>query len=516
MAKEHVGKNGKSEKRPRETPSSAAQATTLAKRKKSKAGAASAPHVTTEAVAAGALPTIGKSPNFFSWLLNTSREVFFDKYFEKEHLVASHGSPAYFEKGLPGVVPPVDWSTTRMLQLVTEHPMSYGTDLNVVRFDPKLKKRVPYKTAGPVDPAELQRCMQEGWSVRFLRPNEHVECNSAFVACMEKEFNCYCGVNSYWTPASSQGFAPHYDDVDVFLLQMEGEKMWYLYDPPEDVDYLSRHSSEDYVPEQFPKPKYAITLKAGDVLYMPRGMVHQGRTTPHTHSLHITFSANQMNSWADFMGRAAHYTIETLAANSIEWRRALPREMIEVLGEMHHPIFRQSDGVEALTEKQQLRRSHLQAKVRELAAELTLLVTDEAHMDVCTDVYAKDTVQKMQPPSTLYSGAAPADAAVDHGSRVRLISRNCLRMMLNVPGEARIYHIGLNSRVCLAGELDELRFEADFAPAIATLISSYPKLTAVEALPFPGFDDPEDVAENQLLLVETLRDAGLLHVEAAK
>jgi bifunctional lysine-specific demethylase and histidyl-hydroxylase NO66 len=503
MTKTHPGKSDRLEKRPREVQKMAAA-------KKAKAEA------TPFKKAAGSAHATTKRLNFFSWLLNVSREEFFHKYFEKEHLVVSHGTPAFFQKGLLGVVPPVDWSTQRMLELAKAHPMHYGTDLNVVRFDPKLKKRVPYRTEGPVDPAELERCMKEGWSVRFLRPNEFIECNSAFVECMEGEFSCYCGVNSYWTPASSQGFAPHYDDVDVFLLQLEGEKMWYLYDPPEDVDYLSRHSSEDYVPEQFPRPKHEILLKAGDVLYMPRGMVHQGKTTPSTHSLHITFSANQMNSWADFMSRAAQYTVETLAANHIEWRRALPREMPMVMGEMNHPVFRESDGVVPLTERQQQHRAELQTKVRELAAELTLLLTDEAHMDVCTDVYAKDTVQKMQPPSKLYSGAAPPDTAIEHNSRVRLISRNCLRMMLNVPGEARVFHIGLNSRVCLAGELDELRFEVDFAPAIATLISSYPKLMAVDALPFPGFDDPEDVAENQLLLTETLRDAGLLHIEEAK
>lgn len=510
MSTLHKGKKGKLGKRIRAAPPAAtAPAKVAAKRMKTEAASIGKSTSSTTTCKGNA------RPNFFSWLLNVSREEFFHKYFEKEHLVVSHGGTAYFEKGLPGVVPPVDWSTKRMLDVVRRHPTQYSTDLNVVRFDPKLKKRVPYKTEGPVDLAELEKCMKEGWSVRFLRPNEFLEHNSAFIGCMEREFNCYCGVNSYWTPASSQGFAPHYDDVDVFLVQLEGEKMWCLYDPPEEVDYLSRHSSEDYVPEQFPKPKHAITLKAGDVLYMPRGMVHQGMTTPNTHSLHITFSANQMNSWADFMGRAAQYTVETLAANHLEWRRALPREMQEVLGEMNHPVFRQSDGVVELTEKQVEHRAKLQAKVRDFAAQLTLLVTDEAHIDICTDVYAKDTIQKMQPPSKLFSGAAPADTEVVHTSRVRLISRNCLRMLLNVPGEARVYHIGQNSRVCLAGELGELRFEADFAPAIATLISSYPRLRAVEALPFPGFDDPEDISENQLVLVETLRDAGLLHIEAA-
>lgn len=504
MVKTSPHKNGNGEKRAREE--AAPPAKVVAKKAKAQAAAAVASPKAHHDTAA--------HPNFFTWLLGTTRVDFFRRYFEKEHLVASHGSRDYFVKGLPGVVPPVEWSTQRMLEHVRTHPSHYGTDLNVVRFDPALKKRVSYKTEGRVEAAELERCMKDGWSIRFLRPNEFLESNSAFVGCMENEFSCYCGVNSYWTPANSQGFAPHYDDVDVFLIQLEGEKLWRLYDPLEDVDVLTRHSSEDYVPEQFPTPKHTITLKAGDVLYMPRGMVHQGRTTPSTHSLHITFSANQMNSWADFMSRAAQYTVETLAANKLEWRRAVPREMPQVMGEMHHPVSRGTDGLAPLSGKQQEHRASLQTKMREMAAELTLLLTDEANMDVCTDVYAKDAIQKMQPPSETYSGAAPATTEVTHVDRVRLISRNCMRLLLNVPGEARVYHTGKNSTVCLAGELGELRFEADFAPAIATLLSSYPRLVSVAALPFPGFDDPEDVAENQLLLVETLRDAGLLHVAA--
>jgi bifunctional lysine-specific demethylase and histidyl-hydroxylase NO66 len=31
-----------------------------------------------------------------------------------------------------------------------------------------------------------------------------------------------CGANVYLTPPGQQGFAPHYDDIEAFLLQIEG------------------------------------------------------------------------------------------------------------------------------------------------------------------------------------------------------------------------------------------------------------------------------------------------------
>ncbi|MGO7984355.1 JmjC domain-containing protein, partial [Rhizobium johnstonii] len=38
-------------------------------------------------------------------------------------------------------------------------------------------------------------------------------------------------VNAYVTPASSQGFDPHYDTHDVFVLQVSGEKHWRVDEP---------------------------------------------------------------------------------------------------------------------------------------------------------------------------------------------------------------------------------------------------------------------------------------------
>ena len=38
-------------------------------------------------------------------------------------------------------------------------------------------------------------------------------------------------VNAYVTPPSSQGFSPHYDTHDVFVLQVSGEKRWVIHAP---------------------------------------------------------------------------------------------------------------------------------------------------------------------------------------------------------------------------------------------------------------------------------------------
>ena len=46
-----------------------------------------------------------------------------------------------------------------------------------------------------------------------------------------------------WLQAGTQGFAPHYDDIEAFVIQLEGKKHWRLYKPRNDKETLPRFSS---------------------------------------------------------------------------------------------------------------------------------------------------------------------------------------------------------------------------------------------------------------------------------
>ena len=51
------------------------------------------------------------------------------------------------------------------------------------------------------------------------------------------------------------------------------------------------------------KPVLEVVLEAGDLLYFPRGFIHQGDCQPDAHSLHITVSSFQKNSWGDLLAK---------------------------------------------------------------------------------------------------------------------------------------------------------------------------------------------------------------------
>ena len=64
-----------------------------------------------------------------------------------------------------------------------------------------------------------------------------------------------------------------------------------------------------------------VVLNAGDVLYMPRGTIHQATAMPDVHSLHVTVSTYHQNTWADALELAVVAAVRSAAAESLPLRR---------------------------------------------------------------------------------------------------------------------------------------------------------------------------------------------------
>ena len=58
-------------------------------------------------------------------------------------------------------------------------------------------------------------------------------------------------------------------------MQLEGSKEWKLYKP---MVELSRDYTQDLSQDDIGEPTMTVTLEAGDMLYFPRGVIHQART----------------------------------------------------------------------------------------------------------------------------------------------------------------------------------------------------------------------------------------------
>ncbi|KAK9810193.1 hypothetical protein WJX72_006485 [[Myrmecia] bisecta] len=180
-----------------------------------------------------------------------------------------------------------------------------------------------------------RRFSQEGCSVRVLHPQRWHDPLWRLLGTLEEVFRCCMGCNAYLTPPGSQGFAPHCDDIDAMVLQVEGAKRWRCYAPRSPDEVLPRFSSPDFDQDEIGEPVLDVVLRPGDLLYMPRGTIHQAEALEGEHSLHLTVSANQRRTWADLFEAALPRALELAVEDCIDLRRATPIDYTDYMGVAH-------------------------------------------------------------------------------------------------------------------------------------------------------------------------------------
>jgi ribosomal protein L16 Arg81 hydroxylase len=104
-------------------------------------------------------------------------------------------------------------------------------------------------------------------------------------------------VHGFLTPQNAQGLSAHYDASSAFLIQLRGAKRWRLYEmqieaPAPDQTFDARNPIKG-------EPIDEITLTPGDVLYLPKGLPHEG-VTFEMESLHLTVVLFP-RSWIDIL-----------------------------------------------------------------------------------------------------------------------------------------------------------------------------------------------------------------------
>ena len=99
-----------------------------------------------------------------------------------------------------------------------------------------------------------------------------------------------CQGNLYFSMESSQAFGPHCDEHDVFAVHFEGEKVWNIYENIEKNPI--NHPLFKFGPEERIKKAGnlidQVTLKPGDLLYIPRGQYHDALASQNG-AIHIAF-----------------------------------------------------------------------------------------------------------------------------------------------------------------------------------------------------------------------------------
>ena len=257
---------------------------------------------------AGSAPARPWASDALGWLIGPiSHSEFFERYYEREALIIPRDEPGRFSPLL---------SIAHIDALIAASDLRSNM-IDLADASRELNREQWVMEGGAVDRAVIAHQHALGATIILQQLHQSDPDLAAFCRAMEQTFSCHVQTNIYLTPPSAQGFHTHYDNHDVFVLQVEGEKRWRFYGTPVTTPYRG---------ERFERGKYEtgevtheFVLKAGDLAYVPRGLMHDASTSGDGPSLHVTCGLI-VKTWAEVVLEA----VSEVALSEPEFRRSLP------------------------------------------------------------------------------------------------------------------------------------------------------------------------------------------------
>ena len=222
--------------------------------------------------------------------------------------------------------------------------------------------------------AEIYEAYGRGATIRVNRAQRYSKSLREMCARLEQLFGFPVRANLYCSPASAQRSPRHYDNHDVLVLQLSGRKQWRVYNPvvqlplanvpplpfEERTEMLKyarggpRKGRANIDDAEAGAPTHELTLEAGDLLYLPRGFVHEAWTSDAA-SAHLTVGLHVL-TWLDLLTVA----LAQVSNRDERFRKSLPIDfdgdtestlsLKEHLDELLQVFVRQADARQAANE----------------------------------------------------------------------------------------------------------------------------------------------------------------------
>lgn len=235
-----------------------------------------------------------------------TKEQFLAEYWEKKPLLLRREDRSYYN----------DLLSLRMLEH-TITSQALPRDLCFIANATRQVDAGEYTYSdGIVDPARLFQQFSDGGTIVFNQLHTLLPGLADLCRSLEREISCRFQTNIYLSPNKAQGFPSHYDSHDVFVLQVHGVKHWLLYNTPIELPFKGQPFRRDEV--QKGEPTMEFDLRPGDMLYVPRGVMHDAQTRE-GETAHITLGA-LTNTWTELLLEA----VAKVALSDVDFRRSLP------------------------------------------------------------------------------------------------------------------------------------------------------------------------------------------------
>lgn len=205
---------------------------------------------------------------------------------------------------------------------------------------PTTKLNKDGRTLHASSPAGLIRHVKDGATLVLENAERYDVAVAGFLDRLSAELCFSTRANVYFSQPRQQGYQNHYDTHDFFILQVEGEKEWFIFPATvEEPLFVQKHHGITPPPQS--EVVMRCTLRKGDVLYVPKGMWHYACATEQP-SVHLTIALFQRTG-IDFLT----WLVDELR-DDVTFRRRFPlvtREELPSERDAPHPF---SAHVEAL------------------------------------------------------------------------------------------------------------------------------------------------------------------------
>lgn len=258
---------------------------------------------------------MARSSDTFSRIISpVSAGEFFDDYWEKKPLFISRDAPGFYDDALTAA--DIDgYFQNQHISPGFLNVMKDGESCPPEQWTFTAQKLRDSFSQRLVDVKKLLNLFNEGATIILNSGETAMPSLTGLRRALENELKCRVQANIYITPPQKQGFPPHFDAHNVLILQIHGSKRWNLYDSPvANPVKVTPVKPKDY---QDREPVQSVEMKPGDLLYIPRGMVHYARSEEH-YSIHVTVGP-MLRHWSTLLK-----LLVKEADNDETFRRLLP------------------------------------------------------------------------------------------------------------------------------------------------------------------------------------------------
>lgn len=247
-----------------------------------------------------------------------STKELLEKYWEKNFLHLERKQPEYYSEL---------FSLADVEEIISTTSSKPDFAVNIVS---KKTGTVQSTDAKPTATSILKE-YRDGSTIKIMDVGRFCKNVKHFETELRNFFNTDIAINVYMTPPDSQGFKYHYDRHDVFILQVKGSKDWKIYEPPVELPIEKVVGRPSLFKQTLPydmdyrgyidlrgKKENAIRIESGDMFFIPRGFIHEAKTSGEM-SIHLTVGLYEI-PWYE----ACVNALKFLYSDEILFRKSLP------------------------------------------------------------------------------------------------------------------------------------------------------------------------------------------------